>query len=85
MYRGGEGVAVPGKILARAQSVIDTMKIAEDDKSRIKFFTVYGFDPFFAGSTNLNNGTYVGIPVSFGYDKVSDVDKQQIIVSRYMK
>ncbi|KAF4525665.1 hypothetical protein B566_EDAN001266 [Ephemera danica] len=80
-YRNGEGEKLPQKVLTRAEEMLDKLNIPEKERNLIKFFTVCGFDPFFAGSTATIQGAYVGIPSNFGYDKIIDVEKNMITVN----
>lgn len=57
-----------------------------DEKTRqaIRFFTVYGMDLFYAGSTKTRQGAIIGIPRNYSYNSKDDIERQDIVVSRLL-
>jgi len=53
-----------------------------DDEERITFFTSFPKDPLHKGSTQLRTGALIGLPWTFSYRTVSDVDCSSILVGQ---
>lgn len=67
-------------VFDRAKLVPNDLKMAEKEKQSIKFFTVYGMDIFYAGSTKTTGGVALGIPRNYSYKTKDDIEKNDIIV-----
>lgn len=61
---------------------MDDMKMNKYEQKLISTYTVYGFDPFHAGTTLLFTGGIVGIPLNFKYSTVEQFDHTGITVSK---
>ncbi|VVD04591.1 unnamed protein product [Leptidea sinapis] len=80
-YSNGKPVELPKEIQERHQKCLDTLKISDVHRKLIKPFSVFGFDLFHAGSTSTKFGSLVGIPTSFTYKTLDDVEKDGIQVN----
>jgi len=80
LYRNGFEYPVPPDLLARAKQVVDELNVHPERKEDIRFFNVYGFDLFLAGSTMLQVGAIIGLPANFMYKTTKDVERMKIQV-----
>lgn len=80
MYRNGQAVILSDAVLNRANGVLQECGLSESEAKTFKFFTVVGLDTFHAGSTKLREGPCVGLPHTFTYGRVEDVEKELLLV-----
>jgi hypothetical protein len=73
-----------GDVFERAKSALNDLKMSERDKQSVGFFTVYGMDLFFAGSTKTVKGSLIGIPRNYSYKCKEEIERKDIVVSRVM-
>ncbi|XP_013786320.1 transmembrane protein 177-like [Limulus polyphemus] len=76
------GVEKPLKkeVKDRAEKVLEECKITDREKGLARFFTVFGFDTFHAGSTYTKMGTIIGLPYHFSYNSKEEIDHSKIQV-----
>lgn len=72
-------------VFERAKSALADIKLPEKEKQSVKFFTVYGMDLFYAGSTALKGGVIIGIPRHYSYKSKDDVERRDIIVREFVR
>ncbi len=80
MFRHGFPTPLPPDVVKRCQQTLDEMNVKLKNENIVKFFCVFGMDMFHAGSTNFRGGSIVGVPQSFAYKTVADIDKNDIVV-----
>ncbi|XP_053202186.1 transmembrane protein 177-like [Panonychus citri] len=71
-------VQIPLSLLEFADDVRLEVKIKEQAKSELKFFLTKELDVVSVGNLNLTNGAKIGIPYTYIYDKVEDVDPKVV-------
>uniref|UniRef100_A0A1B6E208 Transmembrane protein 177 n=1 Tax=Clastoptera arizonana TaxID=38151 RepID=A0A1B6E208_9HEMI len=81
MYRDGEPVLVEGETLEKFKEVIIDINSFVKPRGKITPFIAYGFDTVSAGHTNTLQGAIIGIPSTFEYKTIEDVDKNPIRVN----
>lgn len=81
MYRNGEKVPLSDAVVHRAEGVLKECKFTEGDASVFQFFTVFGLEMFHVGSTKLRGGPFVGIPHTFCYGSIGEVEKDLLLVN----
>lgn len=79
--RNGSPVRVPDKVTSLVEEVMTEMGMTKEKQRLVKTYTVYGFDPFHAGTTLLFSGGILGLPVNFKYSSVEEFDPSGITVS----
>lgn len=68
-------------VFERAKTALEDVKLPEKQKQSVNFFSVYGMDMFFAGSTKTTGGVAIGIPRNYSYKTQADLERNDIIVS----
>lgn len=58
------------------------MDLSIDDEARLNFFTSYSWDPVHRGSLQLRTGVQIGLPFTFPYQSVDDVDHSSIFIGQ---
>jgi len=72
-------VPVGAEVMTLAKQVESDLKLKEDKTKAIKYFTIFGFDPYTAGSTAYETGAVVGLPINLSYKSAADIDKKRIM------
>lgn len=80
-FRHGFPVKLTPEVLDRASQVMMDMNLSENNQKYLSFFTVYGLDLFEIGSLKTRFGALVGLPRSFSYSSVDNIEKNDIVVS----
>ncbi|XP_046421749.1 transmembrane protein 177 [Neodiprion fabricii] len=80
MYRKSRPVRVTAKIKKQFNAVLDDLEVPDHIRGLIKPFIVNGFDLIHAGSPNLRSGAIVGVPLSFDYEELKDIDDSTLVL-----
>ncbi|KAI4469906.1 hypothetical protein MML48_1g14533 [Holotrichia oblita] len=78
LYKHGLSVSLPEELKERFAKTIGLVGIGEDELKLFKPFTVFGFDPFHAGTSYSRFGSIIGIPINFTYKDTDSIDKSMI-------
>ena len=62
--------------------VIYRVNLTVDQESRLEFFTSFPKDPIHKGSLQLRTGALIGLPSTFYYRSVNDVESNSILVGQ---
>jgi len=62
--------------------VLDRVNLSVDDEARMDFFTSVVKDPVHKGSVQLRTGALIGLPSTFCYQTVDDVECDSILVGQ---
>ncbi|XP_046743889.1 transmembrane protein 177 [Diprion similis] len=79
-YNKSYPVRVTAKIKKQFNAVLDDLEVPDHIRGLIKPFIVNGFDLIHAGSTNLRSGVIIGIPLSFNYEELKDIDESTLVL-----
>ncbi|XP_012251753.2 transmembrane protein 177 [Athalia rosae] len=80
MYRKKAPVTVSSKIKKYLDTVLQELGISAEQQALLKPFTVNGFDLFHAGTTVLSTGAIIGVPTSFNYEGIEDIEPSNLLV-----
>jgi len=64
--------------------VIHRVKLSVDDEERLDIFTSFPPDPIHRGSLQLRSGALIGLPSTFYYRTVDDIERHTILVGQEM-
>lgn len=78
MYSMGVEKPLKKEIKERAEKVLAECKLTDRESSLARFFTVFGFDTFHAGSMYTKMGTIIGLPNHFNYNSKEEIDHSKI-------
>ncbi|OXA57751.1 transmembrane protein 177 [Folsomia candida] len=80
LYKNGFMTPPTADVFERAKTALEDVKLPEKQKQSVNFFSVYGMDMFFAGSTKTTGGVAIGIPRNYSYKTQADLERNDIIV-----
>lgn len=75
IFRNGIPVPVEDDILSKFHEVLTDVKSYLPPRAKTNLFTAYGVDPLSAGYVNTLQGAIVGIPSTFAYKNLNDIDE----------
>ncbi|CAG9785693.1 unnamed protein product [Diatraea saccharalis] len=81
-YSNGKPVELPKELQERYEYCLNLINLNDVHKKLISPFSVFGYDLFYAGSTNSRFGAVIGIPVNFTYKTLQDLEKDNIQVNQ---
>ncbi|GAU99215.1 hypothetical protein RvY_10247 [Ramazzottius varieornatus] len=82
MYSDGYPVKPSPALCDIIAETLADYRLPEDISRRIRWFTAFGFDPIHMGALNLTSGAVIGLPKTFSYTSVEDVDRSSIKMHR---
>ncbi|XP_076242998.1 transmembrane protein 177 [Calliopsis andreniformis] len=68
------------KLQQTFEDVLNDLPLKEEQKNDIRLFHVYGYDLYHAGILNSKFGAVVGVPITFVYDSVESMNKNDIFM-----
>ncbi|XP_055350458.1 transmembrane protein 177-like [Paramacrobiotus metropolitanus] len=82
MYLGGLPLQPPRHMTDLIAETLGDCGITEIDSRRIRWFTAFGFDPIHFGQVSFKKGSIVGVPKTFYYKDIDEIDKTDIKINR---
>ncbi|KAF0288145.1 Transmembrane protein 177 [Amphibalanus amphitrite] len=79
-YREGLPVKLTPELTRHVDAVLDDAAVDADERSRLRFFTAFGADPFHAGGTGLRWGAAIGLPQTFALDGPAELNSSGFTV-----
>ncbi|XP_058800249.1 transmembrane protein 177 [Phymastichus coffea] len=78
MLRVGQEVPLDSNLKELFHSVLDDLKLSNEDKEKFEPFTIGGFEVYHAGIPSGKFHAIIGLPINFTYQDVQSIDSLDI-------
>lgn len=72
---------VSDAVKRRFEKALELLNIDELDRTRLKIFTVIGFDTFHAGTSYSVYGSLIGVPFNYAFENKSEIPRSEIVLN----